>query len=276
MNTVTGQTVFTNPQVPQGNLGQVLSGQGSGVSLAPGQSLAAQTSFFLPTGAAGVGLWSVNVLPDDGFTIDVDDDLLVTGYPEITIDGTADNNRSASVSFSSTVPDLHATGLTVDPSSVLQSGGNVTVDWSDSNVGSGPAKSPWTDDVTVVNTTTGATLASANVVQSPPGGSLTAGQSTPGQFTFALPDGAAGVGSLQITVLPDPTNALLDSNSNGTTDTNRGATISATSNLALYPDLHPTSVARPTECVAVWRNRARHWNDSNIGTAPRTDRGPIT
>ena len=102
---------------------------------------------------------------------------------------------------------------------MLQSGGSVTVDWNDSNVGSGPAAGSWYDQVSVVNTTTGQTLANANVTRSTGGGTLAAGQAEAHQFTFTLPNGAPGVGQLNITVTADPGMSLLEYNSSGVLDT---------------------------------------------------------
>ena len=125
---------------------------GAGAALAA----AVPIHFSLPNGAAGVGQLSITVTADAGGSLlDYDPN------------GTIDTNRSATLTVQTTLgayPDLHAAGLAVDASSGLQAGGTVTLDWNDSNVGTAAASGSWYDQVTVVNTTTGQTLANADSV----------------------------------------------------------------------------------------------------------------
>ena len=134
-----------------------------------------------------------------------------------------------------TAADLHATGLAIDPSSMLQSDGSVTIDWNDTDVGNTAASGAWSDRVTVVNSTTDATLVTTSVNVTANGGTLPAGQSQPEQASFVLPAGVQSVGQLLITVLPDTGNALPELAAGGTPDLNRSASISAASALALIP-----------------------------------------
>ena len=182
VNTTTGQTLVNTNQTYIGN------------SIASGQQCGAIVQLFTcPTGHAGVGQLSITVTADAGGSL-----------PEYKLDGTPDTNRSASVAAQSTLalyPDLHVAGLAVDPSSVLQSGGTVTVDWNDSNVGNASASGSWYDQVTVVNTTTSQTIVNTN--QTYGGNSISAGSSAARSYSFSLPNGLVGVGQLSITVTAD-------------------------------------------------------------------------
>ena len=91
----------------------------------------------------------------------------------------------------------------------------------------GPASGTWYDQVTVVNTTTGQTLASGSVTRSSDGGSLGAGPAEARQFTFTLPDGTAGVGQLAITITADAGGNLLEFHQDGTPDNHRSTSITA-------------------------------------------------
>ena len=99
---------------------------------------------------------------------------------------------------------LSVTGLTTSPSSGLQSGTNLVVQWSDTNTGTLPAAGSFTDLITVTNTTTGQVLATADVpYDATTLGNLAAGASAPQQYAFRLPDGDPGVGQIQFTVTTD-------------------------------------------------------------------------
>ena len=109
--------------------------------------------------------------------------------------------------------------------------------------------------------------------KTPNGGSLAAGQSLAGQFSFTLPAGFPGVGQLAITVSTDSTNAPKEFNASGVLDTNRSATLTAQSTLAPYPDLEPTEVTAPTHAIVDQRVTVQ-WSDQNVGDA--TAGGPWT
>ena len=248
VNTTTGQTMASAS----------VTRSSSGGSLAAGQAEAHDYTFALPSGPAGYGQLSITVTADAG------NNLL-----DYNSNGTLDTNRSATITAESALglyPDLHATTVAVDPSSVLQSSGTVTIDWDDGNVGSGPTSGSWYDQVTVVNTTTGQTMANASVTRSS-SGSLAAGQSEARQFTFTLPNGPAGVGQLSITVTADAGDSQGDYNSNGTPDTNRSASITAQSTLAAYPDLQVTGLAAsPASGLLSGQTLTVNWSDSNTGS----------
>src|SRR5262249_61707858 len=111
--------------------------------------------------------------------------------------------------FSSVVgayPDLQITSLTVDSASALQSGGNLTVRWNDSNVGTRVTTGSWYDYVTIKNITTGEVLNTVAVpyTETDAGnGPIAPGASRPRQFVYTLPGGLRGTGQIQITVAAD-------------------------------------------------------------------------
>ncbi len=248
VNTTDGQTLAT------GTARYNATTQGP---LAAGGSVAQQYTFQLPNGAAGAGSLMITV------TNDIYDQVTkfnANGTPETSSTATA-TTPSALAPY----PDLHVAGLAVDPSSVVQSGGTVTLDWNDSNVGTGTASGSWYDSISVVNTTTGQTL--ANTSQSYSAQSIAAGTSTARSFSFTLPNGAAGVGGLSITVIADAGTSLLDYNSSGVIDTNRSSSITASTTLANYPDLHVTALAvDPSSVLQSGGTVTLDWNDSNVGT----------
>ena len=97
--------------------------------------------------------------------------------------------------------------------------------------------SAFVDNLTVVNTTTGATLVDTDVAYNPslPGISpIDPGGSFPQAYSFTLPQGFAGTGNLAFTVTTDADNQIFEFNASGTGETNNTATLSATSTLATY------------------------------------------
>ena len=220
INATTGQTLVTAP---------VLYDETAQGPLAAGGVAPRQFTFQLPNGAAGAGQLSVVVTND-----------IYGQVAKFNPDGTPETSSTASVNVTSalaTYPDLHVTGLQIDPSSVLEPSGSVVIDWDDSNVGDAQAGGSWNDHVTVLNTSTGQTLISADVSQNA-GGVLPTGQSVAETYPLTLPNGNSGVGNLQITVTADSGNNLPEFNADGTPDTNRSATISLRSRYWLPP---PTS-----------------------------------
>src|SRR6185503_15313271 len=128
-------------------------------------------------------------------------------------------------------PDLRPLGLAVSPAAP-KSGGPLTVSWNDVNSGDGPATIGWADRVVVVNTTTGQTLVDTTVTYNPaaPGnGPVAAGETRPRQHSFVLPAGAAGVGTLSVTVTADVTGVVFENNAAGTAESNNITTLTVAS-----------------------------------------------
>ncbi len=171
-------------------------------------------------------------------------------------------------------PDLQVTGLVVNPSSVLQSGGRVTIDWNDANTGNGATSGSWSDRIVVVNTTTGQTLVNTTVAFS--GGVLVIGGTAARQFSFDLPRGDVGVGDLLVTITTDANNTVVESNLVGTGESNNAASLSTTSTLTPYADLEtsgvvligPSGLALAGDLITVT------WNVNNVGLASTNDGTP--
>src|SRR5262249_40929930 len=121
------------------------------------------------------------------------------------------------VPFPTPLPALQVTTLAVPPATGLQSGAAVTVSWSDRNAGTSAAAGYFTDTVNVykVNPDQSLTLLATGNVPGP--ASLAVGASAAQSFSFHLPDGAAGVGTIRFKVTTNATNTLAESdNSNNT------------------------------------------------------------
>ncbi len=245
VNTTTGQPVFTAAPFYSAN------------NVAAGGSIPRSINFTLPNGLPGVGQLQVTV------TADSNNSLL-----EYNPDGTPRTVVPATLSGTSTLavyPDLQATGLAFGPSSVLRSGGAVTLNWSDANPGSGAAIGGWSDYISVVNTTTGQPVFTAAPFYS--ANNVAAGGSIPRSINFTLPNGVSGVGQLQITVTADSNNSLLEYNPDGTPRTVVPATLSGTSMLAVYPDLQATGLAfGPSSVLQSGGAVTLNWSDANPGS----------
>ncbi len=222
VNTTTGQPVFTAAPFYSAN------------NVAAGGSMSRSINFTLPNGLPGVGQLQITV------TADYAGSLL-----EYNPDGTPRTVVPATLSGTSTLavyPDLQATGHGIRPfEPMLRSGGDVTLNWSDANPGSGAAIGGWSDYISVVNTTTGQPVFTAAPFYS--ANNVAAGGSIPRSINFTLPNGVSGVGQLQVTITADSNNSLLEYNPDGTPRTVVPATLSGTSTLAVYPDLQATGLA---------------------------------
>ncbi len=167
-------------------------------------------------------------------------------------------------------PDLQVTGLSVQPGNPV-SGSTVTLSWNDTNTGDGATDTGWVDSVSVVNTSTGQTLATGTVPYDAASlGALQPGGSAAQQFAFTLPDGDPGVGNLAITVTTNATNSLIEGNSTGTAQTNNTATASAVSALADYPDLTVPQVSISPANPQSGDEVTVTWSDANSGRGAAT------
>ena len=146
--------------------------------------------------------------------------------------------------------------------------------WNDTNNGLGAASNSFSDQVQIVNTTTGQTLASAAVLYNATSrGPLVAGGFVAQQYSLRLPNGAAGVGQLQVTVTNDVYNQVAKFNPDGTPEPNSTATVTATSTLGPSPDLKvqdgSLAVISPVN-VQSGSPVTLGWEDQNIGGAAVT------
>jgi hypothetical protein len=147
--------------------------------------------------------------------------------------------------------DLQVQNLTVTPTN-LQSGSTVTVSWNDFNAGDGATRGAWYDRLAVVNQTTGQSLINTTIFYDPnelENGDIPAGGFRARQFTFQLPDGAAGAGPLQFTVTIDAFDSIFEANVSGTAETNNQTSVTRTSSLPAYPDLIISNISAPAVAI---------------------------
>ena len=129
----------------------------------------------------------------------------------------ASSPRSVSLTNVNPAPDLQVTNLRVVPATGVQSGEALMVEWDDANTGTGAVNGSFTDSITVTNTTTGQTIGTGTVsYDESSAGPIPPGASPGQQFTFTLPDGAAGIGQIQFTVTTNSGNTIVEGNASGT------------------------------------------------------------
>ena len=160
----------------------------------------------------------------------------------------------------------------------------VTVTWTDVNSGTAATTGGWVDRIRVVNQTTNAVVIDQQV---PFGGPLQAGASVDRSAVFRVPDGNAGVGTLQIQITVDTNNGVFEVNAAGTAESNNTATTTVASSLAAYADLVVTDLTvtpgagwAPASTVTVgWttQNQGNLADDGIVGRVPERrepDDGP--
>ncbi len=213
----------------------------------------------------GVGNFLITVTTDSGQSVKEYDS---NGNP-------AYGNNSASISTTSTLGNY--ADLIVSPGSVATtptnplSSGAVTVTWNDENQGDAAVNSAFNDYVLVQKENSNNSL--TNITSGYVSGDATlavGATSAQQQFSFTLPDGAAGVGNFLITVTTDSGQTVKEYDSNGNAAYgNNSASITTTSTLGNYADLivAPGSVATtPTNPLSSGTVTVT-WNDENQGDA---------
>ncbi len=176
-------------------------------------------------------------------------------------------NDTTAINFAAT-RDLTVTNVAVQSPANPQSGNLVTLNWKDTNTGNLTATGPWNDLVTVVNTTTSQTLYSATI---PYNGAALAPNSASGTLStqFTLPDGAAGVGNIQVSITVNTNTAVVEYNTAGTAKTNNTSTLNFSSTLAPYADLTIANGFPTVDASSVLQSGGTivvDWKDKNIGT----------
>ena len=230
--------------------------------VAAGDSADRQASFLLPGGEDGAGTIAVTVTAD------------VYGWIPEYIIGTeepAEGNNVAELTAGSTlrtdVPDLVVDSVAIDPSGP-ESGDQVTVRWRDRNQGIAATGGSWTDSITVVNAATGATLVNQARVGYD---SSTRCDIPPGEFrdqsyTFTLPHGDDGAGSLLVTITTDADDDVFEFSTTIDAEANNTTAGEFTSTLAAYPDLVVTSVGQ-IDSALPGRAAVVSWTVQNQGSA---------
>ena len=117
----------------------------------------------------------------------------------------------------------------------------------------------------MTNTDTGQTYVNTTLwydATAPGNGDIAPGGAVNRQYSFALPDGTAGTGHIQISVTVDYYNYVQESNENNNT-----TTVTQTSILAPLPDLTVTGLAVAPSPLGSGDYVTVTWNDNNSGTA---------
>ncbi len=243
--------------------------------IAAGDSRARQFMVTLPNGAPGVGQIQFSV------TTNVYNQVFEynTAGPNDT--STAQSNNTSSLTVSSTLapyPDLTVPSLIVSPSTGLESGDNLSIQWSDSNTGNAPVNGAFIDHVVIQNTTTGKPLGTQDVPYDPTAsgnGPIAAGQAISRQIGFTLPQGTPGAGQIQVTVTTDYYNQVFEWNEAGpggtsTAESNNSTSQTVTASLAPYADLAASAVSAPSLTIGDPAQVTVGWTVTNQGNGPGT------
>ncbi len=230
-------------------------------NIAPGDSRTRSLQVQLPNGPSGAGAMGVRITANA-----YQSQYEANGSPNPY------SNNSTTLAFTSTqaaYPDLQVTGLAVT-NSQLHSGTRVGLVWNDANTGNASVSANFYDRVLVVNQTSGQTLLNSAIAENVALSPIGAGQAPARQFSFALPEGTAGTGNLQITVTADYYNNIFEYNAGGTGENNNSSSVAASSSLAPYPDLMVTNVSGPASATGGQAIQVT-WTESNLGNGPATN-----
>ncbi len=187
--------------------------------------------------------------------------VVTTDVYDNVFESTKANNQTTVTVTQSPFPDLAVTGLGVTGTSA----GQVTVGWTDDDLGAGPVGQSYYDGVTVVDVTTGQNVGFGSVYV--PAGStpIPAGGSAPESFSFALPSGFNVTHLLRATVTADSSSAILETN-----ELNNAATVTTTGPLAQYPDLVVQNLTVSPTAPVTGQSVTVGWADANTGAGPAT------
>jgi hypothetical protein len=230
-NVSTGQVVFSGTAAYDPTVdGDIAAGAGRDRHI----------TFTWPASGAE-GLFEFTVSADGGATVF-----------ESNATSTGESNNSARMTVAS-APDLVVTNLRLDPATI-ESGAQLVLRWDDSNTGNRPVTASWRDRIEIVNTRTGETLLTSDLLHDSTAGGdgpLAAGAGHARAFTFRLPDGVRGFGTLRITVTSDRNVAgsgtVLEANAGSDAESNNSASLTVDSALRTYADLRVVDfVAPPT------------------------------
>jgi hypothetical protein len=165
-------------------------------------------------------------------------------------------------------PDLVANNLAVTSNGAIQSGGQVTVSWTDANIGDQATSASWTDQVLVRNASN-QIIASVTVpYDQTVSGALAAGGTSQRQATLRLPDGPGGTGTLTVSVTVDALNNIAEQSASGQAELNNTSSTTVTSTLAAYADLQVTGLTiAPTDGWTPGSTVTVNWNTVNAGNA---------
>lgn len=166
-------------------------------------------------------------------------------------------------------PDLVVSNLTLGGVAPLLTGDQVTVDWTDVNLGRAPVTQPFSDRLVVSNATTAQVLLDTLVFYNPASagnGAIGVGEQRARQFTFRLPDGFPGAGTIDCHVTADVNDDVFEYASGHGAEANNTAVVTRVSSLRPYPDLIVTNIVAPVETYTE-RSFNVAWTVCNRGPA---------
>jgi uncharacterized protein (DUF697 family) len=235
----------------------IISAPGNG-AIAPGGFRDRTLNFTVPNDANAYGGFEITVTVDSASQVF-----------EFNGAGTAEANNSRAL-ITSSAPDLRVTGLGAVGNPSLRSSANLTINWNIANDGNVDTGAGFWDRVFVRNNSTATVLLDTTTLYNPAGagnGPIPPGGSHARSYTFQLPDGPAGAGSLEVTITADTFNSLLELNGSGTAEANNTATTTVTSTLAPYPDLQVINLTVDPPSLGGGTNVTIRWQDTNSGNA---------
>ena len=126
--------------------------------------------------------------------------------------------RTSSAAVTSTAaayPDLQVANLAVSPATGVESGGTIAVSWDDANTGNGAVSGAYTDSLTVINTTTAATLLNTSLAyNSNATAAIAAGSSFPQEYDFQLWK-VGRAGQIEVVVTVNANEGVFEDNASG-------------------------------------------------------------
>jgi hypothetical protein len=226
-NTTTGDQIATASVVQQ-----------DGSPLAAGASVQRSVQIAWPSGGDSTGNFSFVVTTDSTNRI-----------VEANATDSGESNNQDSLGVLS-APDIVVQNLQQQAGSTAQAGGQLTLTWTDANIGTAPTPNAWSDLVQITNQTTGQQLVLVAVPANPGPATLLPGGTFNRSVTITLPDLAAAVGDLTVTVISDRdinNNTQITQvapNGNGVYQNNQQITV--TSIASPHADLIASAISVPT------------------------------
>ena len=224
---------FTDRVVVRNAAGSVLADRILSAGTPPwmsGASLPRSTTLKLPDGPSAVGTLTVEVTTDSGNAV-----------AERGNAGNAESNNRATTTVTGTLapyPDLRISALQATPPTAWTPGNPVTLSWTLTNAGNGPAAAPWSTRLRVINRTTGVTVVDT---EAPPVATLAAGGSVPQSIPFNVPAAPNAYGRFELSVTVDSSNDLFEYVADASAELNN----TTTAEVVTGPDLAVLEVLAP-------------------------------
>ncbi|MCC6473479.1 MAG: Ig-like domain-containing protein, partial [Burkholderiales bacterium] len=238
-----------------GNYDYLYDGRPLGAAIGAGAGVPRSATIALPDGPSAVGELRFTVTSDAHGHV----------FERTTGGASGEGNNSASVTHSATLasyPDLRVQNLAVTPDSP-ESGQVIHIAWEDVNLGTEVTGSNFYDRIRVVNTSTGATLLDDWQLYN--GAAIGVGEAAARSRDLRLPDGPAGVGTIQVTITTDINHNVYEYLVGLDAEANNSASASVASPLAMYPDLQVENLMVTPGVLQSGNAVTLDWTDRNTG-----------